>query len=154
MIMKTGPISTRIAMTCAMKKTVPIWAWRKSVESETRKWQKFPDGGIATAEEIPGLGKGNLILLCKGSQGNYFGLVSQQTNNNLSFRVGTFENNIDHCGKETWAMVRLPICNKNSAVNILLSFLFIFLTVTIVCLTKLFLFNTTFIFSLTLAHVS
>ena len=62
MIMKTGPISTRIAMTCAMKKTIPIWAWRKSVETETSIWQKFPDGGIATAEEIPGLGKGKLIL--------------------------------------------------------------------------------------------
>ena len=80
-------------------------------------------------------------------------MVSQQTNN-LSLRVGTFENNIDHRGKETWAMLGLPICNKNSAVNILLSFLFIFLIVAVVCLTKLSLFNAIFIFSLTLAHVS
>ena len=78
MIMKTGPISTRIAMTCAMKKTIPMWAWRKSVETETRKWQKFPDGGIATAEEIPGLGKGNLILLY-GQSGELF-RVGQSAN--------------------------------------------------------------------------
>ena len=44
----------------------------------------------------------------------------------LSFRVGTFKNNIDHRDRETCVIFGLPIHNKNSAINGLLPFFFDF----------------------------
>ena len=79
------------------------------------------DGGNATAEDILGLDKGNLIFCFKGSRENCFEWIGRQGNNNLSFRAGTFKNNIDHRGQETCAMLGLPIYNKSSAVNVLLT---------------------------------
>ena len=43
--------------------------------------------------------------------------------------------NIDHRGKETCAMFDLPIQNKNSAINVLLLFLFDLFVIITVCLT-------------------
>ena len=52
------------------------------------------------------------------SQENYFDSVSQQNKNNYpSFRVCASKNkNIDHGGKETFALFGLPIQNKNIAI--------------------------------------
>ena len=60
------------------------------------------------------------------SRKNNFGSVCRQGNNNQSFRVGIFKNNIDHRGKETCAVFDLPLHNKNSAINVLLPFFFNF----------------------------
>ena len=89
------------------------------------------------------LGEGNLIFCCKDSRENYSRRLVGKTIIIiiiiiiiliiiiiiiLSFRLGTFKNNIDHRGKETRAIFGLPIHNKNSAINGLLPFfLFTFL---------------------------
>ena len=53
--------------------------------------------------------------------------VGKITIMNLSFRVDTFENkNIEHSGKETYAMFCLLIQNKNNTTNATLPFLFDF----------------------------
>ena len=53
--------------------------------------------------------------------------VGQQINNknNTPVRVGTFNNNIDHRGKETCALFISPIYNKNSTINSFLPFFFL-----------------------------
>ena len=62
-----------------------------SLKEVSGNWEKemtkILDAENATAEEILGLGKGNLIFCCTGSRENYFGSVGQQNNNNLKFEV-------------------------------------------------------------------
>lgn len=47
-----GPISTRIAISCAMKRGIPFSAGTKSMKTEIKTWSEFPKGRKATAEQI------------------------------------------------------------------------------------------------------
>ena len=50
MITKTIPISTRIVITYAMKRGIPLWIWWKVNGNWAIKWWEFPNGGKAIVE--------------------------------------------------------------------------------------------------------
>ena len=50
MIWKTIPISTRIVISYAMKRSILLWIWRKSREIEATTWSEFPNGRKAIVE--------------------------------------------------------------------------------------------------------
>ena len=56
-----------------------------------------------------------------GSQDNYFGSVGRQNNYNNPKSQGlpSINKNMEHWGKETCAMLGLPIQNKNRAINVI-----------------------------------
>ena len=74
--------------------------------------------------ELTIYGEVNLIFCCTGSRENYFRTFGRQNNNNPKFRVSASKNNIGHRGKDTCAMFAFLIHNKNSAIKVLLPFLF------------------------------
>ena len=52
MITKTIPISRRVVISYVMKRNIPLWIWRKVMETETKTWSKFRNGGKAIVEQI------------------------------------------------------------------------------------------------------
>ena len=88
------------------------------------------------------LGEGNIIFCCTVSQENYFVSVIQQNNYIDTKFHGTFKNNIDHQGKETYAIFGFAI---NSVRNNFLPFLFDFNIIATISLKKLSFFNIRFL---------
>ena len=49
---KTIPINLKIVISCAKKRGIPFWVWRKSMETETT-WSEFLNGRNSTVEQTP-----------------------------------------------------------------------------------------------------
>ena len=50
MITKNIQISTRIAISYVMKRSILYWVWQKVIETEATTWLEFPDGRKAIVE--------------------------------------------------------------------------------------------------------